>query len=322
MLTVVILASRLNGTWLSKWTFILQPSTLISTLVTAVQSSMMLVVAEVFGQLKWLHMSLPKAQPLEDLETFESAGRGPLGSLGLLYRWQPDRAPLAPLVYTAAFVTVAALAMGPFAQQIVSIQTDSLEPQENVNSTIAVSNSYYNNNSVPGLFFQFENQSFALGTTSNGALVMQSDMQGAFYSGIYGLGGPLLDFSCPSSNCTWDTFTSLGLCSTCRNVTASTRIIKSAYAVGNTQFWTPGGWYISLDSFADVFVKSNSSMGYPTSLDNLLPNVVSTIIIQANSAGFNVTECSVDWCAKQYSNMTVVRRLRLHSLSSVIESWS
>ena len=319
MLTVVILASRLNGTWLSKWTFPLQPSTLISTLVTAVQSSMMLVIAEVFGQLKWLHMSLPKPQPLEDLETFESAGRGPLGSLSLLYRWQPDMAPLAPLVYTAAFVTVAALAMGPFAQQIVSIQTDSLEPQEDVNSTIAVSNSYNNNNTVPGLFFDFNNGSFGFGQTSNGAFVTQSDMQGAFYSGIYGLGGSILDFGCPSSNCTWDTFTSLGFCSTCRNVTASTRIVKSPYATGNTQFYTPGGWYISMSSFVDVFVKSNSTILTATSLDDLFPNVATSVIIQVNPTGFNVTECSVDWCAKQYSNMTAVRRLRLRWVSSGIE---
>ncbi len=313
MITVAILASRLNGTWLSKWTFTLQPSTLISALVTAAQSSMMLVIAEVFGQLKWLHMRLPKSQPLVDLETFESAGSGPLGSLSLLYRWQPDRAPLAPLVYTAAFVTIAALAMGPFAQQIVSVQTDSLEPQENVNSTIAVSNTYNNNLSEPGLLFMpTSNGGFGFGQTqtATSAFVMQPDMQGAFYSGMYGLGGPILDFGCPSSNCSWDTFTSLAFCSTCRNVTASTKIVKSQAADGNTQYYTPGGWYVSISPFVEVFVNRNSS---GSTLDTVLPNILKAVIIQNNvtasfvSTDVNVTECSLDWCAKQYSNITVVR---------------
>ena len=48
-------------------------------------------------------------------------------------------------------------------------------------------------------------------------------MQGTFYRGLFGMNGAL-DFQCPSSNCTWPDCTTLALCSTCQDVTASTQI--------------------------------------------------------------------------------------------------
>ncbi|KAI2470932.1 hypothetical protein F4781DRAFT_441357 [Annulohypoxylon bovei var. microspora] len=287
------------GTWLSKWTFVLQPNTLISILVTAAQSSMMLVVAEVIGQLKWLHMSLQKRTPtLTDVDAFESASRGPLGSLLLFYRWKPRTVILFPLVYMALLITIVALAMGP------------LEPQDNVNATIAISNHYHNNTETGLQFFSDES-----GDT-------EADMQGAYYSGIYGLDASFIDFTCPSSNCSWGRFTALSLCSTCRDVSASTEATRNLSTAVH-QLQTPGGWNLSFDDWDTVVSESRSSIYSSLNLlDTLSANLMSFAVVQRAHNDPErcciVTECSTAWCAKQYSNITVTNGV-LQNEHSVLE---
>lgn len=143
LMAVIVLASKLNNTWLSKWTFVLQPSTLISILVTGAQSSIMLVVAEIISQSKWLYFWNARRR-LNELSRFDDASRGPLGSLKLFW---PGRSGIRPfLAYGGAFVTIAALAMGPFAQQIVGLRVDKV-PNELRNSSVAVSNLYQSGDS-------------------------------------------------------------------------------------------------------------------------------------------------------------------------------
>jgi hypothetical protein len=319
IIAVVILASRLHRTLLSNWTFLLQPSTLISLLVTAAQSSMMLVVAEVISQLKWIHMSLPRAQPLADLNIFDSASRGPLGSLSLIYRWRPPMIMMCSLVYTASMITVTALAMGPFAQQIVSIQ-DISEPQENVNSTIAVSNHYNTNNTASGLEMQLSPAGNILfSVTSDGAFDVEPEIQGAFYNGIYNSGGSFINFGCPSGNCSWSTFTSLGICSACQDVSSSSKIESDGVLGGTSHIHTPGGWNVSFDQHWTVAALTNSSLNFAT-LGALSAGLISLVVVQL-SHNYHVTECSIAWCAKQYNNITVVKKhIPLHpDLSSGLQ---
>ncbi|KAH8896123.1 hypothetical protein GQ53DRAFT_838403 [Thozetella sp. PMI_491] len=306
MVSVAVLASGIHQTWLSRWTFLLQPSTLISILVTGAQSSMMLVVAVVFGQLKWLHVSLPKTRPLVDLSTFDSASRGPLGSLSLFYRWKPHSAVLIPSVYAASLTTIASLGMGPFAQQIVTF-VDNQVPRGVSNSTIAVTNYYNNNYSAPGTRYETDGKGgFLVLQTNQGSIDVASGMEGAFYSGRYGLDGPPIDFGCPSNNCSWTTFTTLGLCSTCKDVTAATRSLNDpAYGSGN--LITPGGWNITFTGFQAVVSKVQPGSATLVKLSAHLSSfaVVQNKFVTTNDH-FIITECSVAWCAKQFSNVTVI----------------
>lgn len=316
IVAVIILASRLQDTRLSNWTFPLQPSTLISILVTAAQSSMMLAVSAVISQLKWQYMRLPKARPLTDLEVLESASRGPLGSLSLFfYRRKLPSGILSTLIYTASLVTIAALAMAPFAQQIVSIQVNSLEPVKGVNSTIAASDYYDNNNTSTGLSMFLSGEggiTIARTSGADDALDVEPDMQGAFYTGIYHLDESYINFGCPSGNCSWGTFTFLGLCSTCQDVSATTKIDRSPEATGGTSFQTPGGWYLYMEYYGTVVARANSSL-FGSTLDTLSARLVSLVVLQAGSVVtgqfYTLTECDISWCAKQYSNFTVVRIL-------------
>lgn len=307
VIAIMILSSRLDGTWLSKWTFFLQPSTTFSVLITATQSSMMLVIAEVLSQLKWLQLSLRKAHSVADFATFDSASRGPLGSLRILFRWKPHSKVLSPMVYAASLITIATLAMGPFIQQVISIQTDNLVPTDGVNSTITVSNYYDYPLSQKGAPLYLAENGTILKANNLVIFDVDPDFQGSFYNGYYDLGKSSIDFSCPSSNCSWDVFNSLGICSTCKDVTdASRRVFE--YSLDT--LLTPGGWSITLDSITQVVAKTNDSFTGST-LDALPADLVHMAVVQRPSHlpthDYVVTECSISWCAKQYSNVTIVR---------------
>lgn len=270
---------------------------------------MMLIVAEVLSQLKWLQMSLPKARSATDLATFDSASRGPLGSLKLFYLWKPQSNMLPPMVYAASLITIAALAMGPFTQQIISVQADNWVSKDGINSTIPVTNYYNYQPTATGILLTGdEHGPLGIGMTTKEGLEVASDIQGAFYIGYYNLGKSFIDFSCPSSNCSWETFNSLGICSTCQNVTEIAQI-TGAPNIG-VDVTTPGGWSTFFQAYDQVQAIANESF-FDSTWDTISANLVSLVVVQRSGYifkdGYIVTECSIQWCAKQYSNVTVVR---------------
>lgn len=283
----------------------------------------MLVIAEVLSQLKWLQRNLPKAQPVADFATFDSASRGPLGSLRLFYSWKPQSRILPPMVYAASLITIAALAMGPFTQQVIRIQAGNLVPTDGINSTIAVSNSYdYQPAQIdpplrprqigPPLFI--DQNGTITKTTDYEVFDVDPDIQGSFYNGYYSLGKSFIDFSCPSNNCSWDVFSSLGICSTCQNVTETIGLVRTGYS---HIILTPRGWAVSVDRIDKVVAATNdSSLG--STVDTLSANIVSTVVVQRPSHvpedEYVVTECTISWCARQYSNVNVVRSALIPSL--------
>jgi len=77
---------------------------------------MLVPVAECIGQLKWLWLQSPRK--LQDIQIFDDSSRGPMGSLRLIFSEKGIR-----LVAIGALITVLAVVMDPFTQQIVSYPT-------------------------------------------------------------------------------------------------------------------------------------------------------------------------------------------------------
>lgn len=75
----------------TSWTFRFTPNTVISLLSTIARSSILVAISSVIGQDKWLWYGLgkekdhPQSTRLIDLQTFDDASRGPLGSLPLIW---------------------------------------------------------------------------------------------------------------------------------------------------------------------------------------------------------------------------------------------
>ncbi|KAF2972263.1 hypothetical protein GQX73_g1267 [Xylaria multiplex] len=109
-----------NGKPLEKWAWRIGPTAVVSFITTIAKSSMLLAVAEVIGQLKWNHFH-SGTRPIVDLQTFDSAGRGPLGAANLL-RKNHVKTLFASL---AAVVVVLSLLVDPFMQLVFAFPTYS-----------------------------------------------------------------------------------------------------------------------------------------------------------------------------------------------------
>ncbi|OAG43108.1 hypothetical protein AYO21_02727 [Fonsecaea monophora] len=234
--TIALLAVH-NGHEAPTWTlhvgagrhrksFDLTINTIISIFATAFNSGLLIPVAASISQLKWIWFQNEK-RPLADFQKFESAARGPLGSLVLLWTLRcryvtyiisleiisflpplPDRdhekltfEPQRRLACLGAVIVIAALGTG-FAFQALVVYP--LQPVQVDIARIPRTNLDWGSNSL---------------TTS-----ISNDMVGAIYSGIYQYTdlSEVKNVSCPTGNCTWhETYTSMAVCSACHDVTAS-----------------------------------------------------------------------------------------------------
>ncbi|KAK8191546.1 hypothetical protein HDK77DRAFT_72165 [Phyllosticta capitalensis] len=323
MIAVVILCARLNNTSLSDWNIQIGPNTLIAILVTIAKAAMLLPVTECISQLKWLHFS-GKSRALRDIDWIEGASRGPWGSFLFFCR---NRFRTMTISW-GALLMIFALAMSPFAQQVISFESRNVA-QAGKAATIPVSRIYDSGLVLSGL-----------AASVNPAQYTSREMQGAFFNGLFNL-STKLDFSCSTGNCTWPAFSSLGVCSTCDRVQPTTTNINTTYCNGtygdfwkicdvNATYTTPRN--LTLESFVYWQVNSAvatyddhsllSSFSEDTWVDNqddlavvgfarmpALPdpepnNVRNASIDWLNSA--ELTECSLSFCAKTYQDITVV----------------
>ena len=173
----------------------------VSILATGSKASLIFVTSESIGQLKWLWFRTKRA--LIDMETFYNASRGPWGCLILLYRHRG-----CSLVSLRAIVTVLALAFDPFMQQLFSY------PVRQVASPAHVA------------------------TVKQGH---PASLQGNLYRGeglqALNVGIWAEDFgitpSCPSGNCTWPEFQSMGYCARCKDVTSTASLVGCNHVPAN-----------------------------------------------------------------------------------------
>ena len=97
---------------------------------------MLMVVGQGLGQLKWQHFE-QRPRRLVDFEVFENASRGLWASLRLLYyiNWK------ALAGSAGAVITILALAMDPFAQQVISFGSRQVVA-DNMTSIIHAARAY------------------------------------------------------------------------------------------------------------------------------------------------------------------------------------
>lgn len=109
---------------LSSWdaAFGITLNTMIATLSTLSKTALLVPVASCLSQLKWIHM-VTASRALNDIQIFDDASRGPWGSLELIWRIHIK----AKLAAWGSIITIVALVMSPFAQQLLSYPSRSIE---------------------------------------------------------------------------------------------------------------------------------------------------------------------------------------------------
>ena len=210
MAGIIIVLFVYKNKRIPSWPLGLTLNAYISVLAKVASAALLLPVSEALGQLKWSWFNKGNSKKMWDFEIFDNASRGPWGSLLLLVRTKGKS-----LAALGAAVTIFALAMDPFFQQVVEYPEHWRLQSGRGTIPRATGYSPYG----PGTEYRRD-------TGQN--LVLDQNLLGVANSFFYDIGTaqipvgkgvraeiPLL---CPNSNCTWPQYETLSVCSKCADV--------------------------------------------------------------------------------------------------------
>ncbi|CEJ58310.1 hypothetical protein PMG11_06972 [Penicillium brasilianum] len=180
---------------------------IISVLATGCKSALFLVVGEAVCQLKWLHFRGPRQQRLSGMQEFDNASRGPLGSISIIVSHQAKS-----LVCLGAAVIVILLAFEPFMQQVISYPVLAV----NITDGKAAAKQLHGALVSPAVL-----KTFTLEQAAQSMWSLSDDFAAAWGQGLWSNDGFEVAPVCSSGNCTWEEFTSAGICSQCSDMTSS-----------------------------------------------------------------------------------------------------
>ncbi|KAJ9617383.1 hypothetical protein H2204_013849 [Knufia peltigerae] len=180
---------------------------IISFLASLAKASLMVILAASIRQEKWLWF-IDRPRPLDVVDSFEEASRGPYGSLELILTWKGSFRALL-----AALVTILALGFEPFIQQLVQINVVNV-PTNSEPATIRTPTSY--DEPVSG--------------NLGGSSLSLNALIGAFG----GASGAVPTPVCPTGNCTWPLYDTLALCTACEDMTDQVKVSGNVYDVNLT----------------------------------------------------------------------------------------
>lgn len=170
-------------------------NTVLAFLVTLTKALFMLAVTESIGQLKW-NLFHEQDRPLLDMQLYDDASRGIRGSILLLFRhrWRS-------LANVGTVVCILGIVTSPLTQQLIAYPT-RLSPSSHPASVPAIQQ--WNTSDL----YWDASRAAIITAVANGALASVAD--------------PISHISptCPTSNCTFPTFYSLGICTAVADVTS------------------------------------------------------------------------------------------------------
>ena len=199
-IAIVAVLSSFDGKQSPQLAYGLTLNTIVSILATACKSSLLFLVAESIGQLKWVWFFQQgkdvRKKPLQDIQSFDGASRGPLGSLTILFRQKG-----LSLASLGAAITLLSLAFDPFIQQIIDYPLREVKR----NSDLAVAKQ-------------------AVKFDISDGWITPTRLHRSVNAGIW-TDNFEVNPICPSGNCTWPSFDSVGWCSQCEDVTVSAVLV-------------------------------------------------------------------------------------------------
>ncbi|CAI7572678.1 unnamed protein product [Penicillium glandicola] len=284
---ILVVLYMYNGKPMPDWSYGITLNSLVSVLSTVMKATMVLIVTESLSQLKWSWFS--KGNKLSDLALLDAASRGPAGAFVALFRFVPRH-----LVTFGCLVLVIGAAIDPFIQQVMGIQERTMHAPGEASIQVCNSSLYtdYGKGAGPG-----ENK-VPLSTI------------GAIYSGIFqkeSTSDKNVLMECPTGNCTFPPYQSLGFCSRCANITDSLTLTKHALSVPSMYTYSyqlSNGF--SFNTALNMNYLLNSTAYYPlVSLDTTdLAVILNFTAITSSGYGVppdaSATECALYYCVKTY----------------------
>ncbi|KAH7113749.1 hypothetical protein B0J11DRAFT_619197 [Dendryphion nanum] len=177
----------------------------LNMLSRVASAALILPVSEALGQLKW-NWFQTKSKTMWDFEIFDNASRGPWGSALLLVRTKGRT-----LASLGAAVTLLALAMDPFFQQLFDIRERwSIVGNGSIpivtNFDPLYPEIFTGNTGIPDMLID----SYLDVTASK--FFFDSGKKPVYFGNVT---RPEISLSCPSRNCTWEPYDTMAVCSSC-----------------------------------------------------------------------------------------------------------
>ncbi|KAI9656657.1 MAG: hypothetical protein M1831_004567 [Alyxoria varia] len=189
ILAIYGLLLKYNDKTVPDWPNVITINSLVSIFSTLLKALMLVSIVECLSQLKWLWFESPRS--LKDVDTFDQASRGPLGSSKLIFKLQARQ-----LAALGAYITILAIGIDPFAQQAIQYY-NCFQIDTERNASVPVSRYRHSGNS------QFDGR-----------------IMGALWDGLLNPSGnnTAIQPHCPTGFCDFEAkYSSLGFCSGCIN---------------------------------------------------------------------------------------------------------
>ncbi|CAI6323242.1 unnamed protein product [Periconia digitata] len=182
--------------------------TAFTVLSKITSAALLLPTSEALGQLKWNWFHGNKSWEIWDFEIFDKASRGAWGSALLLFRTKGRS-----LAALGAILTLLLIANDTFFQQVLNLPQDwSLQSTGQISRTI-----HY---VPPNIMIYKDNLDMAQQLSTTSQILTQYLLSNGTYPTAVDDGvRPDIPISCPTSNCTFPRYKTLGVCSQCKDVT-------------------------------------------------------------------------------------------------------
>ncbi|RDW63240.1 DUF3176 domain-containing protein [Aspergillus mulundensis] len=281
---IIAVLYHYDGQPMPDWPYGITLNALVSVFSTVMKATMAFILTESLAQLKWSWFR--DGNKLSDLALLDAASRGFIGAFVVLFRFLPRH-----LITFGCLVLCIAAATDPFVQQVIGTQMRSVHAPGN--STVQVCNASmytdYGEGAGPGL------NKVPLGTA------------GAIYSGIYQTQSPNSNevlASCPTGNCTFAPYQSLGFCSRCANITDSLEVNKTQLgSLTNYNYTLPNGFYFTTAMNMVYLMNATTGLDLIKPPDADLPIILNFTAISSpgyGTTGISATECSLYFCVETY----------------------
>lgn len=320
--------SRFSASFLS-----LSFNTIISILGAFIHTALAYAIGSCLAQEKW-NWYKTRPDSLAGFERFEQASRGPWGSFWLLI-WINVR----HWAVLGAVVTIVLLAFEPFLQAVVNFggkldTASDLLPPARLGWVSRMNAGVYTDVGGGAAAMMLPDGATIILSTyqSQPEMSMVASLYAGFDSGKASTGlAP--EYSCPSGNCTWAPFTSLGVCGTCNDV--SDKLVKAMVngtnlgTINNPSVMSIRGIfesyslpYVNLSNYvttqkygveAYMAAKGLSNPGKTLSFQDMRTLIAAVGVIKAdpsfeqgdthwNETTVTASECALYYCAKALSS--------------------
>ncbi|KAF5562699.1 hypothetical protein FNAPI_3018 [Fusarium napiforme] len=311
LIATIVIPAQNNNRVLKPWPYDISLNTIIAILSTFMRASMLLVVAELIGQMGWNAMQKPR--PVSDLHHFNNASRGILGALKLFWTVPPR---LTSII--AALVIIISPAITPFAQQSVST-VPCTRTVEGAQASLPITH-----------FVPAFNSTFQTGSAS---VELSGDMKVAMMNGLVNPMGKdtAIAATCSTGNCTFPansqgiTHSSVAMCSACidtsefieLNISKFNSSGASGYAGKVYNYSLPNGQWIQAVTSSQVMVMSGDlewALDTPNSRFAQLAKVAISNIttLSFTQKGCKVTTSTNATCPEDRLTSKVPVSLRYH----------